>query len=91
MRASGLGKVSRNKRRRASTSDNTITAVRNERNRRRSHREAPKRSQQEPLEREEEGRGDQLRSHKWPCQRARQERLEGVVNITTKLILRQRL
>ena len=31
MRASGLGKVSRNKRRRASTSNNTIAAVRNER------------------------------------------------------------
>ena len=31
MRASGLGKVSRDKRRRASTSDNTIAAVRDER------------------------------------------------------------
>ena len=91
MRASGLGKVSRDKRRRASTSDNTIAAVRDERNRRRSHREAPKRSRHEPLEREEEGRGDQLRSHKRPRQRARQERREGVVSITTKLISRQQL
>jgi hypothetical protein len=31
MQASGLGKVSRDKRRRASTSDNTIAAVRDER------------------------------------------------------------
>ena len=92
MRASGLGKVSRDKRRRASTSDNTIAAVRDERNRRRSHREAPKRSRHKPpLEREEEGRGDQLRSHKRPRQRARQERREGVVSITTKLILRRQL
>ena len=91
MRASGLDKVSRDKRRQASTSDNTIAAVRDERNRRRSHREAPKRSRHEPLEREEEGRGDQLRSHKRPRQRARQERREGVVSITTKLISRRRL
>ena len=91
MRASGLGKVSRDKRRRASTSDNTIAADRDERNRRRSQREAPKRSRHEPLEREEEGRGDQLRSHKRPRQRARQERREGVVSITTKLISRRRL
>ena len=91
MRASGLDKVSRDKRQRALTSDNTIAAVRDKRNGRRSHREVPKRSRHEPLEREEEGRGDQLRSHKRPRQRARQERREGVVSITTKLISRRRL
>jgi hypothetical protein len=91
MRASGLGKVSRDKWRRAMTSDNTIAADHDKRNWRRSHREAPKRSRHKPLKREEEGRGDQLWSHKWPCQRAQQECCEGVVSITTKLILGQRL
>ncbi len=47
--------------------------------------------QHEPLERKEEGRGNQLRGHKRPRQRARQERREVVVSITTKLISRQRL
>jgi hypothetical protein len=55
------------------------------------HREASKLLRNEPLKREEEGRGDQLRSHKRPCQQAQQERREGVVSITTKLIARQQL
>ncbi len=42
-------------------------------------------SQKEPLERNKEGRGDQLRSHKWPCQQTQQEHLETVVTITTIL------
>jgi hypothetical protein len=91
MQASGLGKVSRDKRQQATTSDDTITADPDGRNRRRSHREVPKRLQHEPLEGEEEGQSDQLQSHKWPCQRARQERREGVVSITTKLISRRQL
>ncbi len=58
MRASGLGKVSRDKRRQASTSDNTIAADRDKRNQRRSHQKVPKRSRHETLKHEEEGRGD---------------------------------
>jgi hypothetical protein len=50
------------------------------------HREASKLLQNKPLERKEEGQGDQLQSHKRPRQRARQERCEGIVSITTKLI-----
>ncbi len=50
------------------------------------HREASKLTRHKPLERKEEGQGDQLRSHKRPRQRVRQERREGVVSITTKLI-----
>jgi hypothetical protein len=56
MRASGLGKVSRDKRRRATTSDNTIAANRDERNQRCSYQEAPKCLRHEPLEREEEAK-----------------------------------
>jgi hypothetical protein len=67
-----------------------VTTNRNGRNQC-HHREAPKHSRHKPLEREEEGRGDQLRSHKRPRQRAQQERREGVVSITMKLILQQRL
>ncbi len=37
------------------------------------HREASKLLQNKPLEREEEGQGNQLRSHKRPCQQARQD------------------
>ncbi len=55
------------------------------------HCEASKLLPHKPLEREEEGRGDQLRSHKRPRQQAQQERREGVVSITTKLISRRRL
>jgi hypothetical protein len=91
MRALGLGKVSRNKQRRATTSDDTITADRDGPNRRHSHQEAPKLSQNEPLKHEEEGRGNQLQNHKRPCQRARQERREGVISIATKLIAQQQL
>ena len=53
------------------------------------HREALKLFLYEPLKRGEEGRGDQLCSHKWPCQRAKQERCEGVVSITTILTPQQ--
>ena len=49
------------------------------------HREASKCSRNEPLERYEEGRGDQPRSRKLPCQQMRQERREGAVSITTIL------
>ncbi len=55
------------------------------------HREASKLLQNEPLEHKEEGRGNQLQSHKRPCQQARQEHREGVVSITTKLIARRQL
>jgi hypothetical protein len=55
------------------------------------HREASKLLRNEPLKREEEGQGNQLQSHKQPCQRAQQERREGIVSITTKLIARQQL
>ncbi len=91
MRVSGLGKVSRDKWRRTRTSNNTIAADPDERNRRHSHREAPKRSQHEPLEHKAESQGNQLWSHKHPCQQARQERPEGVESITTKLISHRRL
>jgi hypothetical protein len=53
------------------------------------HGEASKLLQNEPLECEEQGQGNQLRSHKRPCQRAQQERREDIVSITTKLILQQ--
>jgi hypothetical protein len=93
MRASGLGKVSRDKRWRATTSDNTIAAGRDECNWRCSHREAPapKRSRHKPLKREEEGRGNQLRSHNRPRQQVPQDCCEDVVSITTKLISRRQL
>ncbi len=55
------------------------------------HHEASKLLRNKPLESEEEGRGNQLWSHKWPCQRARQERREGVMSITTKLNTQQQL
>ena len=55
------------------------------------HREASKLLQNKPLKRKEEGQGDQLRSHRRPRQRTRQERREGVVSITTKLIARRQL
>jgi hypothetical protein len=44
------------------------------------HREAPKLLQNKPLEHDKEGCGNQLQSHKRPCQQARQERREGVVH-----------
>jgi len=49
------------------------------------HRGASKCSRNEPLERDEEDRGDQPRSRKLPRQQMRQERCEGVVSITTIL------
>jgi hypothetical protein len=49
------------------------------------HCEASKCSRNEPLERYEEGRGDQPWSRKLPRQRMRQECRDGIISITTIL------
>ncbi len=92
MRASELGKVSRDKRRRAMTSDDTIATDRDERNRRRSQREAPKPRVTNTSDATREAMATfRLDATRRPRQRTRQESCEGVVSITTKLIARRQL
>jgi hypothetical protein len=92
MRASELGKVSRNKRQRATTSDDTIAADRDERNRRRSQREAPKPRVTNTSDATREAMATfRLDATRRPRRRTRQERRESVVSITTKLISRRQL
>ncbi len=92
MRASELGKVSRDKQRRATTSDDTIAADRDERNRGRSQREAPKPCVTNTSDATREAMATfRLDATGRPCQRTRQESREGVVSITTKLIARRQL
>ena len=92
MRASELGKVSRDKRRRATTSDDTIAADRDERNRRRSQREAPKPRVTNTSDATREAMATfRLDATGRPCRRMRQECREGVASITTKRIARRQL
>jgi hypothetical protein len=87
MRASELGKVSRDKRRRATTSNDTIAADRDERNRCRSQREAPKPRVTNTSDATREAMATfRLDATGRPCRRMLQESREGVVSITTKLI-----
>ena len=92
MRASELGKVSRDKRRRATTSDDTIASDRDERNRRRSQREAPKPRVTNTSDATREAMATfRLDATGRPHRRTRQESREGVVSITTKPIARRQL
>ncbi len=84
MRASELDEVSRDKRRRATTSDDTIAADRDERNQRRSQQEAPKPRMTNTSDATREAMATfRLDATGWPCRRTRQECHEGVVSITT--------
>ncbi len=84
MGASELGKVSRDKRRRATTSDGTIAADRDEHNRRRSQQEAPKPRMTNTSDATREAMATfRLDATGRPCRRTRQESCEGVVSITT--------
>jgi len=55
------------------------------------HHDASKCSRNEPLEHDEEGRGDQPRSHKLPRRQTQQEHHKGGVSITMILTPRQQL
>jgi hypothetical protein len=94
MQLSGLGKVSRDKQQRATTSNDTIPADPDGCNQRRSHQETPMRSQHKHLKsNKEQGHGNKQRLDvtRWLRRRTPQERHEGVVSHTTKLILRRKL
>jgi hypothetical protein len=92
MQASELRKVSLDKRRRATISNDTIAADRDECNQRRSQREAPKPRVTKTLDATREAMATfRLDATGRPCQQTRQECREGVVSITTKLIAQQQL
>ena len=92
MRVSELGKVSHDKQRRATTSDDIIAADRDERNQRRSQQELPKPRVTNTLYATREAMAtSRLNATGRPHRRTRQESCEGVVSITTKLITQRQL